>query len=291
MWERYHTAARSKFDLKKFRKAVAVLKSKGIIKNVDARNAQPFFIRQGKTLKETVKKFDDVVSGKVEPVTLPPEKVKAYKQAGYETYSPRKGDIHKVLVPKSANEKVSIEKGEIKITEKSGKIERIKKAVPFHNLEQWVKEMMENRLRINAMKRRSEWFGYKIVGHTSWTIYRTIEQLFEDLINGTMSAGGQPLAERYPTRKTGNEFFEALEIVRIPRPDAWPSPPPMRRIPFRQRTGRRPMSPLTLERKREKDRIKHQKWRAQLTKKEKEKYNLESRKRANKWHKKHKRKK
>lgn len=280
-------ASRAKFDLKSFRHAVAVLKSKGLIKNVDARTAQPFFIRQGKTLKESVKKFGDVVSGKVEPVTLPPEKVKAYKQAGYKTYTPRKGDIHKVLVPKAATEKVSVEKGEIKITEKSGKIERIKLAVPFHNLTQWTEEMMQNRLRINAMKRRNEWFGYKISGHASWTIYRTIEQLFEDLINGTMSAGGQPLAERYPTRKTGNEFFEALEIVRIPRPDAWPKPPAMRRVPFRQRAGRRPKSPLTLERQREKDRIKHAKWRAQLTKKEKENINRKARKRTAKWRKNH----
>lgn len=284
-------ASRTKFDLKAFRRAVAVLKSKGLIKNVDARTAQPFFIRQGKTLKETVKKFDDVVSGKVEPVTLPPEKVREYKRAGYETYSTRKDDISKVLVPKSSTEKVSVEKGEIKISGKTGKIERIKKAVPFDGLKQWVEDMQKNRLRINAMKRRNEWFGYKIAGHASWTIYRTIEQLFEDLVNGTMSAGGQPLAERYPSHKSGEEFYEALEIIRILRPDAWPKPPAMRRVPFGHIRGRRPKSALTKEREREKDAIKHRQWRAKLTGKKLKEYKKDAVKRAKKSQRKAKRKK
>lgn len=280
-------AARRKFDLQKFRHAVALLKKKGLIKNVDARTAQPFFIRQGKTLKETVKKFDDVVSGKVEPVTLPPEKVKAYKVAGYETYTPRKGDIHKVLVPKSSTEKVTVEKGEIKVKEKSG-IERIKKAVPFHNLEQWLKDMQKDRLRINAMKRRNEWFGYKIAGNTSWTLYRTIEQMIDDLVNGTMSSHGTPIAERYPSRKSGEEFFEALEIVRVPRSEAWPKPPAMRRIPFTKRQPKRVKGPLTIERERAKKADAMRRWRAGLKGKALKEYKKDARKRAKKWRKKNK---
>ena len=286
-------AARSKFDLQKFRHAVALLKKKGLIKNVDARTAQPFFIRQGKTLKETVKKFDDVVSGKVEPVTLPPEKVKKYKEAGYETYSPRKGDIHKVLVPKSATETVSVTKDkEIQIKEKTG-ITRIKKAVPFKNLTQWLQDMQHDRLRINAMKRRNEWFGYTIKDREahrnhSWVIYRTIEQMIDDLVNGTMSAHGTPIAERYPTQKSGEEFFEALEIVRIPHSDAWPKPPAMRRIPFTKRGPRKSKGPLAIERERAKKADAMRKWRAGLKGKKLKEYKRDAAKRAKKWRKKHK---
>lgn len=279
-------AARSKFDLQKFRHAVSILKKKGLIKNVDARTAQPFFIRQGKTLKETVKKFDDVVSGKVEPVSLPPEKVKKYKQAGYETYTPHKGDINKVLVPKSATETVSVTKDkEIQIKEKTG-ITRIKKAVPFKSLTQWLQDMQKDRLRINAMKRRNEWFGYKIAGNTSWTLYRTIEQMIEDLVNGTMSSHGTPIAERYPTRKSGEEFFEALEIVRVPRPEAWPNPPAMRRIPFTKRGPKKVKGPLAIERERAKKADAMRKWRAGLKGKKLKEYKKDAAKRAKRWRKK-----
>jgi hypothetical protein len=194
------------------------------------------------------------------------------------------------LVPKSATEKVTVEKGEIKVKEKSG-IERIKKAVPFQNLTQWLRDMQKDRLRINAMKRRNEWFGYKVNGNTSWTIYRTIEQMIDDLINGTMSAGGQPIAERFPTNKSGEEFFEALEIVRIPRADAWPSPPPMRRVPFAHVRGRRKKGPLAIETERAKKADAMRKWRAGLTGKKLKEYKKDAIKRAKKSQRKTKRRK
>ena len=210
-------------ELKKFRHGISILKKKGIVSNVDARTARPEMIRGGKTLLEQSRKFDDVISGKAEAVKLPQKKLREYKKAGYETQQGR------VMVPKLANDKVTIEKGEIKIVDKKSGLERIKKAVPYEKLSQWLTDMKANHLRIDAMKRRNEWFAYKIAGHTSWNLYRDIDLMLHEMENGTTS--GLNLSEkiRHDSRKQQNEFFEALEIVRVPRAEAWPSPPQRKR--------------------------------------------------------------
>jgi hypothetical protein len=209
LWFSYTPAER-----KKFRSAVAILKKKGIVSNIDARSARPDMIRDGKTLAEQVKTFDDVISDKAEAIKLPQSKLREYKKAGYETIQGR------VIVPKLRGDKVTVKNGEIKIKEKSG-IERVKKAVPYQNLEQWLGAMENNQLRINAMKRKNEWFAYKIKDNRSWRTYRTIGQLLDDLRNGSVS--GLNLSEkfRHESVKNQNEFFEAFEIVRVPTAESW----------------------------------------------------------------------
>lgn len=211
---------RKPVDIKQFRKSVALLKKKGLLKNVDARKARPEWIRGGRSLSERVKKYADVIDQKVEPVKVPPKKLRQYQRAGYETSQ------GKVLVPKLTTDKVTVTKeGEIQIQDKKSGIARIKKAVSYHNLAQWLRDMQGDTKRIDAMKKRNEYFGYKIAGHTSWNLYRSIEFLLEEIINGTTS--GLNLSEkiRHTTHKQQNEFFESFEIVRVPLAGDWPEPP------------------------------------------------------------------
>ena len=214
----------SQSELQKFRHGISILKKQGLVPaSVDARKAQPYWIRGGKRLGTQVKKFDDVISGKVEAVSLPQKKLREYKKAGYETAQKH------VLVPKLKTDVVTVTKdNEIKIKEKSG-IQRIKKAVPYYNLEQWLRDMQKDHLRIDAMKRRNEYFGYKIFGHHSYALYRTLDLMLQEMIDGTTS--GLNLSEkiRHTSHKQQNEFFEHFEIVRVPRAEAWPSPPERKR--------------------------------------------------------------
>ena len=277
-------AKSSQSDLKQFRHAVSILKKKGLVKkSIDVRTAYPSQLSGGKSLRELVKKFDDVISDKAAAVKLPPAKVKAYKQAGYETTKDR------VLVPKLRGDRVTVTKdNEIKIREKKTGISRIKMAVPYHTLKQWLEDMRKNSLRINAMKRRNEFFGYTIgppdKPNRSWNLYRTIEFLLEEITNGSPS--GLNLSEklRTETHKQQNEFFGAFEIVRVPRESAWPAPKDRFRGGGRRaKGGRRPK--VTEEQKadrRRKNAERQKKFRVTLTKKEKDAYKKKAKKRAKK---------
>ena len=204
-------AKRKSFDLKKFRHSIAELKRKGILKNVDAKTAQPFFIRSGKTLKETVAKFDDVLSGKVQPVKLPPKKI---KELGYEKTTVGKESF--AMVPVSAGEKVRLKDGSITIVEPSG-VQRIKQAVPFDKrLDQYLTKLKRSQKRINKMKADNEWFAFKVFGRRSWRVYRSIDDLVDDLraYKSWQSAMSARLKKQL-------DLYEHLEIIRVPDQDVW----------------------------------------------------------------------
>jgi hypothetical protein len=289
-------AKRSQFDLQKFRSAVAKLKKQGILKNVDARKAQPFWIRGGKPLKETVAKFDEVVSDKASAVKLTPSKTREYQKAGYETRKIPTGE-RVVMVPKLATDKVSVTKeGEVKLTSKQ-KITHIKKAVEYRNLGQWLQKMKENTLRLNAMKRKNEFFGYKVFGHNSYALYRNIGDLIDEIENGSTSGLNLSDKIRETTHKQQNEFFENFEIVRVPRAEAWPSPPERghgrgwTKKGHREYVKRIRKSKIKGDRLRAYEAERKRRWRAGLTGKAKEKYLRDGRKRSKKARKKHQRKK
>jgi hypothetical protein len=203
-------ASRPQFDLKRFRSQVAELKRKGLIKNVDARTAQPFFIRQGKPLKDVVKKYDDVLSGKVQPVKLPPKKI---KELGYT--KTKVGKDSYAMVPISAGEKVRVEKGTVKIVEPKG-IERIKHAIPFTNLREWLTKMKRSHRSIDKLKAPNEWYTFKVFGRRSWQGFESID----DLIDKLRSYESWQATMNYGKRKQ-RELWEHLEIIRVPDLDRW----------------------------------------------------------------------
>lgn len=203
---------RPDIDVKRFRKAVAVLKKKGIIKNVDARSATPGMKRGGRRLDTLVEKYDDVISGKLEPVKLSPKNFKRYKAAGYETASGR------VLVPKTAIEKVKLTKsGDVALYHPSG-TRRVKQAVPFHRLKQWAAEMKDKGPEIDLRKGEKAFWGYKFKGHRSMALYEDMDLLIEELMEGT--ASGLNFND-FSGPKDERTFYDGIEFFIVNDRKAW----------------------------------------------------------------------
>lgn len=213
---------RKPVDIKQFRHAVSILKKQGLIKNIDARRATPEMVRQGRQLKETVKRYDDIVSGKVQAVSLPPKKVSEYRKAGYSTTKAPDGST-KILVPKAATSTVKVTpKKEIQVTAKSG-VKSVKKAVPYRSLDQWLTEMSKRAGELDKMKSDDAFWGYKIEGHNSWRLYREIEDLIKDLRQGSVSGTNWGKLIDEASARQQKETFEGLEIIQVPRESLWPA--------------------------------------------------------------------
>jgi hypothetical protein len=280
--------AKTKVDIRAFRHQVKILKDKGLIHNIDARSAQPYYVRQGKQLKDWIKEYDDVLSGKVEPVKLTPTKTKEYKRAGYEV---KRGFT---MVPKGATEKVKVTKeGEIEIKHPSG-FKRIKYAVPFHNLSQWAKDMKKKWQELDKTKPAKAYWAYKFYGHNSYVPYSDLELLLDDLMNGSESGLNFTEKARHETHKQQNEDYQNLEFFIVPNYRAYPEPP-NRRIKTtpaaRKRYRQRIKNTAVGERARQRDAEAHRVWRAKLKGKKLAEYKKEGRKRAKKSKKQNKRKK
>lgn len=205
-------------DLRKFRSSVAKLKQRGLLPDrtslgnkLDARSAQPSWkLPNGKKLSTIVNKYDDVVSGKVTPLKVTPERAKQFRKAGFQV------DNHRVLIPHSSSERAVIERGEVVIKSASG-IERVQIPIPYHNLDQYLRDIAADSERINAMKHRNEYFGFRFYGNNSATLYSNIEGAIEDLAkyNSVLDA-----TSRYKQR----EVYKNLEIVRVGRKAPWVFP-------------------------------------------------------------------
>jgi hypothetical protein len=274
--------ARKPVDLKQFRHAVAILKKQGLIQNVNAKRAQPFWVRQGQRLSDTVKKFDDVVSGKVSAVKLPPKKTKEYKKAGYQIVKDR------VMVPHAVGETIKITpQKEIEVKHVSG-VTRIKKAIPYQNLEQWLRDAARKPKLLDQEKAPKEYFAYKFKGYNSYQVYPNAETMLDDLINGSVSGLNLLDKAQHTTRKQQNEIYQDLEIVRVPRRDLWPYPERaagerMKTSPeARKRYLKRIKGTPAGARLRERDAELHKAWRAKLHGKKLAEYKHKARKRAKK---------
>jgi hypothetical protein len=210
-------------NLRDFRHRVAVLKRAGLItgktrrgNTVDARSAYPTWTVNGKSLQSIVNKYDDVASGKATAVKVPRKQLSQFKKAGFETKS------GKIIIPHSATEKVVREKGEVVIKSKSG-LERVQIPVPFANLNQYLEDIRKDAKRINAMKRRNEYFGFKFFGNNSSALYSDIAHAIEDLQRYSAIAAAN-------TRIKQQEIYRNLEIVRVNRAANWVFPSERRRI-------------------------------------------------------------
>jgi len=171
----------AKFKLKKlreFRSQVATLKRKGLLgdSKIDARSAQPNTKAGKSTLKSLIKKYDDVLSGKVASVKVSPDRVKQFRKAGYQVIK----SSNRVLVPHSATETVKIRKGEV-VIKPSGGIERIQLPIEYHNLEQYLRDAAKNIKKIDAMKRSNQYWGFRFYGFNSSQLYMTIQHAIEDV--------------------------------------------------------------------------------------------------------------
>jgi hypothetical protein len=207
-------------ELKSFRHKVAQLKKKGLVSKTDARSAQPTWIRQGTRLDKLVAKYDDVLSGKAAAVKVKPAQLKQYKKAGFETLKGR------VIIPHAAGERATVTpQGSIKV-EKSLKptkgIRRVVLPIPFHNLDQFVRDGKAQGEALNALKGGNRYWGYKFYGNNSYATYTDLDLLFDELSIGT--ASGLNLMDKYQEsdRKQQNEIYQNLAFFSVPSQSEWP---------------------------------------------------------------------
>lgn len=203
-------------SLRSFRHAFSVLKKQGLVKTkrsaVSVYPSQKFGGVKAETL---VKKYDDVVSGKVTAVKVPKSELKKFRKAGRET---AKG---MVLEPHGPGEKVRFKKGTIVIEHKAG-IQRVQLPIEYHNLEDWAKEIKKKHKQIDTMKSSNEYWGFRFSnawggGHSS-EIFRDID-LMIDFIRHYEDY------QKYANRpRKGAEFYRNIEIVKISKPDKWEFP-------------------------------------------------------------------
>ena len=209
----------AKFKLKKlreFRSQVATLKRKGLLgdSKIDARSAQPNTKAGKSTLKSLIKKYDDVLSGKVASVKVSPDRVKQFRKAGYQVIK----SSNRVLVPHSATETVKIRKGEV-VIKPSGGIERIQLPIEYHNLEQYLRDAAKNIKKIDAMKRSNQYWGFRFYGFNSSQLYMTIQHAIEDVskYQSVMEAIGR-------SRMKQMDVYRNLEIVKVNPSAHWVFP-------------------------------------------------------------------
>jgi len=202
--------------LRSTRSAVALLKKSGLLpdrldngQKLDARSAYPNWRVGGKKLSTIIRKYDDVVSGKVTPLKVDPTKLKQYRKQGEST---TQGKF--VLVPHKQGEVAKLDKGNISVVNKSG-ITRVQLPIEFHSVPKYVSEVSKNQKQIDKMKRKSEYFGFRFYGNNSSEIYSSIDDLMQYFVkyNDVQGAG--------KSRTKGAEVIKNLEIVKIQRPKNW----------------------------------------------------------------------
>jgi len=199
-------------ETRKFRHAVSVLKKQGLIPaSIDARSAIPSKTVRGKSLSTLVRKYDDVLSGKQTALTVPPSKLKAYRKAGFSTTQ-----NSKILVPHSATEKARLNRaGEVSIKSKAG-IERVQIPVPYHRLSQYLKDIARDHKRIDAMKRKNEYFGFRFFGNNT--------NLYSDILSAIESISKYATILNTKSRAKQQEIYQNLEIVTVGNPAKWTFP-------------------------------------------------------------------
>jgi hypothetical protein len=199
--------------LKDFRRAVGVLKKQGLIDDVDARSAYPTWKRGGKKLSSIVEKFDPIVTGKATAVSVPEKVLRKYRaidsgKSGRE-YIPSKGIV---IEPHGIDETAYYDpkKEAIVIKHRSG-IERIQLPIPFHNLEQWARDVRKNRKQIDALKDRDQAFGFRYFGNNGSEFFSDIG-LFIDFISQYSS-----FADAIEHSRRGANVYKNIEILRLNR--------------------------------------------------------------------------
>jgi hypothetical protein len=151
---------------------------------------------------------DDILSGKITAVKVPPKTLRQFKKLGYESSKGR------LLIGHAENEKAVFSRGEVKILNPHG-VERVQVPVAYHNLDQYFKDIKKNAKQINRLKTGKEFFGFRFFGHNSTIYSRDIELLIDELTKyrAVLGASG--------SRKKQLEIFKNLEIVRFTKIKEW----------------------------------------------------------------------
>ena len=204
-----------------FERDVSALKKAGIVgPKIKIRDANPSTTTNGKSIRELLKTFRTATpsGGQTAKIVKTNETAASeYKRLGYITDSRRGHKAERVLVPAPVSARVSADKqGQIHVHEVNG-IETVHLPVQYHNLTQYIEDVMNDAKAINAMKERNEAFGFQFFGHNSKRAFGTIQQLFRYLM-------GYESVEQVLNRshsKDAKEMIQNLIIVKSPEPDMY----------------------------------------------------------------------
>lgn len=203
-------------QLKEQRHAISVLKKAGLLpakldngRKLDARSAYPSWKVKGKKLSTWVRKYDDVVSGKVTPLKVEPTKLRQYQKQGEST---TQGKF--VLVPHKLGETAKLDKGNIAVKSKSG-ITRVQLPIEYNSIKQYVKKVHADQKALNKMKRKNEYFAFRFYGNNSSEIYADIQDLFDYWMTY------EEVEKGVKDKVKGAEVIKNLEIIRVQRPTNW----------------------------------------------------------------------
>lgn len=201
-----------------FRHSVSILKKAGIIDIKDASKAEPFMVRKAGprggvyTLRELVDKYDNIISGKATTVKLSPTETKKQVKLGAE--KTRGG---RVVVPKSAGDRVRVSpQGKVIIDHPSG-IHRIQETVEYEGeLVPYLEKLKADAKKINRMKKKGERIAFNFYGNRSIITYGSIDDAIETIMEYKTFTEA---INKHSSREM-NEIYRNLEFVSTTGP-AW----------------------------------------------------------------------
>jgi hypothetical protein len=195
--------------LKEFRRQISVLKKQGLVpKTVKLRTVKPT-TKIGRSKASTiVTKFDDVISGKQTAVKPSAERVKQFKQAGYEIVNGH------VMIPHHANERVIVRDGEvvIQVIGRRGGLRRVQIPVRYKDLPQWFKDNPKWSKPVIP----PNIFGFKLFGNNSSELNESLPELIALFDRYKQEQGLTDIQQQ--------ELYRNLEIVILDDPNKWTFP-------------------------------------------------------------------
>src|SRR5574337_332248 len=270
-------------DIRQFRHSVSVLKQQGLISGrIDARSAYPSWKSNGVKLSILVKRYDDIVSGKVTAVKVPEKKLRSFRSQGFETAKGR------VLVGHGAGQTAKFEHGELTVKHPSG-IQEVKIPVKCHNLEQYLSDIRDRAAEIDRQKTGRQWFGLQFYGNNSSELYRSVDQMIERLRH--YESVERSIDKRSRAKQT--DIYKNLVILKVPRAGEWQFPLERRREykrskqeareymkKWRKRQKRKDPAEVKRQADKSAERMRQYRLRLKRNKREYEQYLKEGRKRA-----------
>ena len=206
----------SSAERKAFEKDVSTLKKAGVIsRKIKVKHADLSTRSDGKSLREIIKKFHAATpsgGGTAKIVSAPATVVTEYKKLDYIVDSKRGKSGKHIMVPAAPGSKVTIDKtGRIHV-ETSGGLETIHLPIQYHDLEQYIRDVMNNAPEINRMKAANETFGFQLYGFNSKRSFPNIQALFKRL------TGYQSFAQisKKPRSRKAEEYIQNLIVVKAP---------------------------------------------------------------------------
>lgn len=185
-------------ELKAFRHAVSVLRSKGLVsKRVDARKQKPT-----RYMKNKVKNLAPILTGEAAGVKVRPDLLRQYREAGFNIVNRR------VIVEKRPDEIARVRKGHALIRRRLGPgftEERLLLPYGPKNIDDLRERFRAHPDTFDHLKEKGDLFAFRIFGYNSVETFETFEKVVAEL-------------EKYSALQDDRyeeEVWEGLEFYRV----------------------------------------------------------------------------